>query len=345
MELRLAFLNNGGGSKMYHSSAQWSGNRRATRPFQSSANRGRSGLSPRERTRLTQLAACLILFLTVFLGKGIFPNQLMQVQEQLRSILMVDTNFQDAFSNLGQSLSQQGTIWEELGNFCVEVFGGTPKESQWDSEYMERELAFLNQRAAPQENAAHYLRREQVPAKWFETQPAPPPPEEPAQTEIPAVGTVLIPSNYSGIPLPEHYTMDKLSLGGLQTTTPLLGKMTSAYGYRDHPIDKEYKFHNGVDIAGSMGAAVGAFASGTVDYIGKNDIHGLYLQLDHGNGIKSFYAHCSQLCVTKGQSVAMGEKVAEVGSTGVATGPHLHFELKWNGLHLNPADYITIQTS
>ena len=58
-----------------------------------------------------------------------------------------------------------------------------------------------------------------------------------------------------------------------------------------------------------------------MDYIGKNDTHGLYLQLDHGNGIKSFYAHCSKLCVSKGQLVAAGEKVAEVGSTGVATGP------------------------
>ena len=120
----------------------------------------------------------------------------------------------------------------------------------------------------------------------------------------------------------------------------MFGPLWSTYGYRDHPVDGEYKFHNGVDIGGQEGDAIGAFADGTVDYIGKNDTHGLYLQLDHGNGIKSFYAHCSKLCVSKGQLVAAGEKVAEVGSTGVATGPHLHLELKWNGLHLDPSYYV-----
>lgn len=77
-----------------------------------------------------------------------------------------------------------------------------------------------------------------------------------------------------------------------------------------------------------------------MDYIGQDDSYGLYLQLDHGNGIKSFYAHCSKLCVSKGQLVAMGEKIAEVGSTGNATGPHLHLELKLDGMHLDPTQYV-----
>ena len=154
------------------------------------------------------------------------------------------------------------------------------------------------------------------------------------------MGTVILRANYTGPALPENYTMDQISLGELQMVTPLLGHLRSTYGYRDHPVDGEYKFHNGVDIGGQEGDAIGAFADGTVDYIGKNDTHGLYLQLDHGNGIKSFYAHCSKLCVSKGQLVAAGEKVAEVGSTGVATGPHLHLELKWNGLHLDPSYYV-----
>ena len=74
--------------------------------------------------------------------------------------------------------------------------------------------------------------------------------------------------------------------------------------------------------------------------MGQDDSYGLYLQLDHGNGIKSFYAHCQSVCVTKGQAVAAGEVIAAVGSSGAATGPHLHLELKWNRLHLNPAYYV-----
>ena len=96
----------------------------------------------------------------------------------------------------------------------------------------------------------------------------------------------------------------------------------------------------GVDIGGQTGDPIHAFAAGTVEYVGENDSYGLYLQLDHGGGIKSFYAHCRSVCVKKGQTVALGEKIGEVGSSDSATGPHLHLELKYNGLHLDPAYYI-----
>ena len=89
-----------------------------------------------------------------------------------------------------------------------------------------------------------------------------------------------------------------------------------------------------------MGDPIAAFAAGTVEYIGEDDSYGLYLQLDHGNGVKSFYAHCSKIVVSKGQTVELGEKVAEVGSTGDSTGPHLHLEMKYNSTHLNPAYYV-----
>ncbi|MEA4932045.1 MAG: M23 family metallopeptidase, partial [Lawsonibacter sp.] len=138
----------------------------------------------------------------------------------------------------------------------------------------------------------------------------------------------------------ENYTMNQLSLGDLETTTPVLGHINSIYGYRKHPLTGEYQFHGGVDIGGQTGDPIKAFAAGTVEYVGKDDSYGLYLQLDHGNGVKSFYAHCSAVCVTKGQSVALGEKIAEIGSSGAATGPHLHLELKFDQTHLNPVYYI-----
>ena len=192
--------------------------------------------------------------------------------------------------------------------------------------------------------------------RWLDEEPAAQTAPEstaqaPAQEEtaapaesVPAVGTVLLSANYTGTPLPDNYTMDKLSLGALETVNPILGHLRSTYGYRDHPVDGEYKFHNGVDIGGQMGEPIGAFAAGTVEYIGENDDHGLYLQIDHGNGVKSFYAHCSKLLVSQGQQVAMGETVALVGSTGVSTGPHLHFEIKCAGVHVDPAYYLTFLT-
>ena len=112
---------------------------------------------------------------------------------------------------------------------------------------------------------------------------------------------------------------------------------------REHPVDGGEKFHNGVDLAVNTGTNVLAFAEGTVDYIGDSPVYGLYLQLSHAGGLKSFYCHCDKLCVQQGQSVAAGEKVAESGATGNATGPHLHFELKLNGTLLNPLYYIETQ--
>ena len=120
-----------------------------------------------------------------------------------------------------------------------------------------------------------------------------------------------------------------------------MGHLNSEYGYRDHPINGRHQFHGGVDIGGQNGDPIGAFAAGTVEYIGQDDSYGLYLQVDHGNGVKSFYAHCSKIVVSKGQQVALGEKVAEVGSTGDSTGPHLHLEIKYNRMHLNPVYYVT----
>lgn len=147
------------------------------------------------------------------------------------------------------------------------------------------------------------------------------PVSEPEPAAVPAAGTLILKSDYSGDPLPNNYTMDQLSLGALETMTPVLGYINSGYGYRDHPINGAYQFHGGVDISGQMGDPIQAFASGTVEYVGKDDSYGLYLQLDHGNGVKSFYAHCSTICVTKGQTVSIGDKIAEIGSTGMSTGP------------------------
>ena len=344
---------------MEHTSASYRTYRTSGRPAARKRGGGtKSGLSPKERVRLGQLCVCLALFLIVFVGKGAFPQQLAQLQGKLVSVLTADTDFRAAFSKLGESLGSQGSVLGELEDFCVEVFGIQPAgegETAEDTQ-TQQEQAFLNAGASSADLAAHYLRLDDMPEGWLDEEPAAQTAPEstaqaPAQEEtaapaesVPAVGTVLLSANYTGTPLPDNYTMDKLSLGALETVNPILGHLRSTYGYRDHPVDGEYKFHNGVDIGGQMGEPIGAFAAGTVEYIGENDDHGLYLQIDHGNGVKSFYAHCSKLLVSQGQTVAAGETVALVGSTGVSTGPHLHFEIKCAGVHVDPAYYLTFLT-
>ena len=331
---------------MYNQSAQWVSRRRRARPRRP-AERGR-GAAPRsrERVRLIQLGVCLALFLVVFVGRGASPSgRMAQLQQRLQTVLTADTDFRAAFSALGESLSGQGPILGELGEFCIQVFGaggGLPEgaEDYAAGAAFQTEQDFLNRPAGAAERAAHYLRLEQVPEDWLAPPQAPAPAQVQAEPAAPAVGTVILRADYTGPALPENYTMDQISLGDLETVTPVFGPLWSTYGYRDHPIDGEYRFHNGVDIGAYQGDPILAFAAGTVEYVGENDDHGLYFQIDHGNGIKSFYAHCSRICVTTGQTVSAGEKVAEVGSTGNSTGPHLHLELKYAGTHLDPAYYI-----
>ncbi len=334
---------------------------RAVRPRGMRRNARGNGLGQREKVRLAQLLVCLALFLAVFIGKGIFPEKLLKAKYELLSRITANTDFRAALSDLGTSLTEGGTVLDDLGEFCVEVFGGgeEPQElepapataaalpARWE---LEGELVFLDSRPDQAAISAHYWRDGgPIPLQPVQPKSVSPQRAETAQASAQAdavpAGAVISVSDYSGDPLPEKYTMDLVSLGGLVTADPVVGRLTSGYGYRDHPISGKYHFHGGADISGSEGDPIGAFADGEVEYIGKDDSYGLYLQVDHGNGIKSFYAHCSKLCVSKGQVVKLGEKVAEIGATGTATGPHLHLEVKYNNLHLNPEYYVKFVSS
>ncbi len=149
------------------------------------------------------------------------------------------------------------------------------------------------------------------------------------------------PAKVEETPAPEEaedQTEDPLGVG--ETVAPVMAPVSSGFGLREHPIEGGEKFHNGLDLAANYGTDIKAFAAGVVDYIGESPAYGLYLQIQHANGVTSFYAHCSRLCVQPGQQVAAGEKVAEVGDTGEVTGAHLHFEVKVNGKLVDPSDYI-----
>ena len=122
--------------------------------------------------------------------------------------------------------------------------------------------------------------------------------------------------------------------------TPGNTYITSYYGMRFHPILHYYRSHNGIDIGAPMGAPVVASNPGTIitaSYVGS---YGNVVMIDHGGGVVSNYAHGSKILVEVGQVVERGEIIMEVGSTGLSTGPHLHFEIKINGTFVNPLPYV-----
>lgn len=98
--------------------------------------------------------------------------------------------------------------------------------------------------------------------------------------------------------------------------------------------------HKGLDLAADKGVAIFAVSAGKVTYAGFDSDYGYNIIIDHGNGIKTRYAHANAMCVSKGQSVAQGDMIATVGSTGRSTGNHLHFEIIVNGKRVNPAPYL-----
>lgn len=120
---------------------------------------------------------------------------------------------------------------------------------------------------------------------------------------------------------------------------PVEGTKTSDFGTRIHPISGKESFHYGLDIGAEEGTPIVAFADGTVRETGFST-YGNYAVLDHADGFSTLYAHCSKVDVKEGNTVSAGEKIAEVGATGNATGNHLHLEIWRDGKALDPAHYV-----
>ncbi len=121
---------------------------------------------------------------------------------------------------------------------------------------------------------------------------------------------------------------------------PVEGAITSHYGKREHPRSGEYEFHSGIDISASPGSPVRATADGIVSFSGWGGSNGRLVVLEHGFGFTTFYAHNKSIIVTVGQKVKRGDILGYVGSTGNATGPHVHYEVWKDGRPVNPKKYL-----
>ena len=122
---------------------------------------------------------------------------------------------------------------------------------------------------------------------------------------------------------------------------PLEGRITSPFGERVHPVENNTSVHYGTDIAGNTGDCVISSSPGTVEETGYDDNLGNYVKISHSAELMTVYGHLSDIMVKKGEYVDENTKIGTVGSTGVATGPHLHFEVRHNGKSVDPGDYLS----
>lgn len=121
---------------------------------------------------------------------------------------------------------------------------------------------------------------------------------------------------------------------------PVNASITSTFGTRVHPILGYRRFHAGIDFGAASGSPIWAADSGVVIFAGWYGGYGRAVIINHGDGITTLYGHASQVYVAEGQTVEQGQAIAAVGSTGLSTGPHLHFEVRQNGNPVNPAGYL-----
>lgn len=142
-----------------------------------------------------------------------------------------------------------------------------------------------------------------------------------------STGSVNTATNISGT---------KVSLG-ISLVKPVSGTISSRFGARSRVRSSA---HTGLDIATSTGTPVVAAASGTVTFSGWKGSYGYLMVITHSNGVQTYYGHCSKLYYSAGQTVSKGQKIAAVGNTGNSTGPHLHFEIRVNGVAYNPQNYL-----
>jgi len=118
------------------------------------------------------------------------------------------------------------------------------------------------------------------------------------------------------------------------------GRITSEFGYRTNPVSGRYGFHTGLDLAAPEGTPVSASFYGKVVETGESDVWGKYVLIEHSDGLHTYYCHLSEIYVNEETVIRQGETVGLVGSTGWSTGPHLHFEIRINGVRVNPATIL-----
>ena len=151
-------------------------------------------------------------------------------------------------------------------------------------------------------------------------------------------GELLQEEEVGGVQLdvPANIRLDRPVIEGNITKPLESARVSSLFGYRKNPVSGKYSFHSGYDLAAASGTEIHAMLAGRVSTAAYDKGYGNYIIIDHGGGLQTLYAHCSKLLRKAGDSVAKGDTIALVGSTGNSTGAHLHVEIRLNGQRYDP---------
>lgn len=272
------------------------------------------------------MVACSSIFVLLVAAKLLLPAKMAQFNERLAGALRQNMDVRAVFSAVGRAVTGEYDASGAIEDVYQAVFHPESGEAVESAALEELDL---DKWAALEDLREYRTEPEQI----AEEIPSEPDMEE---TEVSTLAYVL----YSDKNLPEDVSLEQAILG-FDYCTPVCGTLTSDFGYREHPIEGEDRFHYGVDLAANTGTEINCFADGTVTAVGESSSYGKYCIVTHEGGYSTLYAHCSRVTVASGTAVKEGQKIAEVGETGMATGPHLHFELHRDGTYLNPIYYVS----
>jgi len=160
------------------------------------------------------------------------------------------------------------------------------------------------------------------------------------KTDIERLQSEAVSEESSLSELERHLQAKKEMLIHTPSLWPTMGWVTSGFGFRTNPFTSLTQMHEGIDISNRVGTLIVAPSDGIVSDVGEDLVYGKILVVSHGFGMTSRYCHLSKTLVKAGQKVNRGDKIAEVGMTGKTTGPHLHYEVRLNGIPVNPMRYI-----
>ena len=339
-----------------------SARRRAQQMRRSAGSRRSAGGESRAALRLV---ICGVVFVLLVAVKLLFPEAVGGIARSAGRLIGRDADFKEAFAAMGRAISGEAAVSDSLQDAYTAVFNpSSPAASPPAAvpsgtsvpldpgarliRYTAPTLPEMTAQPVHTEVVVDTVSRQPVPAAGEDAGTAADPPEDPTPAAPPSgepepedeAVTHALSYVYTMPALPDNASLEQRNLG-FSHCTPVHGPLSSPFGWREHPVEGGGRFHYGVDLAAEEGTDVVAFADGTVYATGESSTLGNYIMLQHQGGYITLYAHCSRVTVSGGP-VAQGEKIAEVGSTGLVTGPHLHFELHDGDLYLNPIYYVEI---
>lgn len=276
----------------------------------------------KERFQWGKVLLCALLFLAMVVTKVNMPEQFSKLRAEVMRHTQQTVDYVDVFYSFGKAVSGEEPVGKTIDHVYAEVFG------------VQEDVAAVQETAAVvsvEENAAALPDQEKQAVETVEDMSA-----EGQNGDAAALA--------SSAQAPAGAYMEQKILN-LDYVTPVSGWLSSEFGYREHPVEGGEKFHRGIDIAAIEGSAVGAFAAGTVSAVGESSSLGNYVMLRHDGELTTIYGHCSKITAKEGEQVSAGQKIAEVGHTGLATGDHLHFAIRQGDTYLNPIYYVEMDAA